>query len=331
MKILFLSRRFYPDIGGVEKHVLEVGRVLIKQGHKVLVATQSTGKVNNYQGIGIIRIPKTPKSYSEKVHVWRWFWGNRNLIKEADIVHAHDVYWWYWPFRFIFLSKKSFVTFHGYETYPIKKPAIVVRKISYYLASGNISVGKFINKWYGTKANYITYGAVNPQSIMNQRIVKNSAIFIGRLDSDTGLLEYLEAKKVVSEKKEKFKVTFIGDGELAYKIPANNRKGFARNYLSLLKSSEIVFSSSYLMILEALSLRKPVFSIYTNDLKHDYLVDAPFRDFIYISNSSNQLAEQVLSYLSNPDNQKIRKGYDWARSQTWDELVKKYYKLWQRR
>ena len=40
MKIVFLCRLFYPHIGGVETHVLEVGKRLIKKGHRVTIVTE---------------------------------------------------------------------------------------------------------------------------------------------------------------------------------------------------------------------------------------------------------------------------------------------------
>ncbi|HEX8932546.1 MAG TPA: glycosyltransferase, partial [Patescibacteria group bacterium] len=40
MKILFLARRFYPDIGGVEKHVLEISKRLAAIGHEVTVVAE---------------------------------------------------------------------------------------------------------------------------------------------------------------------------------------------------------------------------------------------------------------------------------------------------
>ena len=94
MKILFLSRRFYPDIGGVEKHVLEVGKRLVRSGHNIAVVTQSQGKEKKLDGIEIVRIPLV----LSKIGIWKWIWQNRSLIKEAYVIHAHDVYFWYFHF-----------------------------------------------------------------------------------------------------------------------------------------------------------------------------------------------------------------------------------------
>ena len=127
MKILFLARRFYPDIGGVETHVYEVGKILVKNGHKVTVVTQSQGKENEIDGIKIIRIPEFKKGKVEKFYIWKWFLENRKLIESAKIIHAHDVYFWYMPFRFIYPEKFSYITFHGFEKFPVSRKEILVR------------------------------------------------------------------------------------------------------------------------------------------------------------------------------------------------------------
>ena len=101
MTILFFARRFYPDVGGVEKHVLEIGKRLVKDGHNVIVVTESQGKEKEIKGIRIFRI-KTPENWFKKFYIWKWLWKNRSLIEKSDVVHAHDVYYWYFPFRFLF-------------------------------------------------------------------------------------------------------------------------------------------------------------------------------------------------------------------------------------
>ena len=168
MTILFFSRLFYPHIGGVETHVLEVGKRLVKRGHKIIVITekyQSKGEsakvTGEVDGIEIRRIPVerdsgvvplsgTPQNDGgKKFRIWWWLWQHKDLIKNADIVHCHDVFFWYLPFRFLYFNKPVYTTFHGYETkFPPSKKAIFVRRISEKLSWGNICVGDYIKKWY---------------------------------------------------------------------------------------------------------------------------------------------------------------------------------------
>ena len=152
MKIIFLTRRFYPEIGGVEKHVLEISKRLISQGHQVTVIAESSakeysGNLKSYQSIvqsdthhiktkqpvkssqtnhfelgniKIIRIYCGEDSWFKKFRIWLELLKYFDQIKKTDIVHCHDVFFWYLPFRFLFPQKKVFTTFHGYESYPIK-------------------------------------------------------------------------------------------------------------------------------------------------------------------------------------------------------------------
>src|SRR3989344_7016059 len=164
MTILFFSRLFCPHIGGVEKHVYQISKELIKKGHKVIIVTeqlpithmQLAKKHEIFEGIEIYRI-EMPNwvlknngigRWFKKFFIWWWLLKNISIIVNADIVHAHDVFYWYLPFRFLFPFKKIYTTFHGYETkFPPTIKARIVRKISERLSNGNICVGAFIKKW----------------------------------------------------------------------------------------------------------------------------------------------------------------------------------------
>lgn len=331
LNILFLSRRFFPDVGGVEKHVYEISKRLIKLGHSVIVITQSQGKENEIDGIKVIRIDKTPKKSSEKLHIWKWFWDNRSLIKSADIVHAHDVYFWYFQSKLLFLSKKSFITFHGYETYPIKKRAIIIRKLSEYLANGNIIVGDFIKKCYYTKPNYVIYGGVDIPKTQTKTKSLSSAVFIGRLDDHTGVLEYAKAVDLIKKQYPKFEFAIVGDGRYKNRLKKYKPIGFKQNSIDYLKQYNFAFVSRYLSILEALANKKLVFALYDNPVKEDYLKMSPFAKFIIIENSVEMLKKKVLYFLSHQkEAERLKnKGYDWVKNQTWDNVVKIYLKLWE--
>lgn len=338
MNILFLSRLFYPHIGGVEKHVLEVSRLLIKKGHKVVVVTEqdsSKTRLNEVvEGIEVFRIPELKDGKFKKFKIWKWLWNNCQLMKNADVVHCHDVFFWYLPFRFLYPFKKVFTTFHGYESYPLKQKDILVHKISEKLSMGNICIGDFIKKWYGTKPSYVTYGAVeipNPKLQVPNKTKQESAVFIGRLDEQTGILTYVGAVEIIKKKIPNFDFLIIGDGNLKDEIsgkikilkPLNNAEKYFQNY-------NFAFVSRYLSIMEAMAAKRLVFAVYDNPLKEDYLRMAPFSKYIIISDSSSELASKSSFYL---DNQKakdkmVEKAYLWVRKNTWKEVTNIYLKLW---
>ncbi len=333
MKILFLARRFYPDIGGVETHVYEVGKILVKKGHSVTVVTQSRGAETEIDGIKIIRIPEFKKGKVEKFFIWKWFLENRKIIESAKIIHAHDVYFWYMPFRFIYPEKFSYITFHGFEKFPVSRKEILIRKISEKLADGNIAVGDFIEKWYKTKPDFVTYGGVNIPKVISRPIGKRSAVFIGRLDTDTNILDFSKAVKILEKRKIKIDLKIIGSGKYETEL----KKDFKvlkpdKDINKYMNGNKYVFSSSYLSILNAMAHKKMVFSIYNNNLKKDYLELSPMSSSIVIADSPERLADKINYFIDYPKETEkyIKEGFSFAKKNSWKNTTDLYSKLWRK-
>jgi len=345
MTILFLSRLFYPHIGGVETHVLEVGKRLVRKGHRVIVITeeyQSKGSsaktTGTLEGIEIRRIEVGQDNYFKKFKIWRQLFKLKQIIKDADIIHCHDVFFWYLPFRFIYPNKKVYTTFHGYETkYPPSKKAILVRKVSEKLSWGNICVGEYVEKWYHTKPDYVTYGGVNIIENQKSKIKsqnhnsKFKILLIGRLEEDTGILIYLKALEVLKNRKISFEFETCGDGSLRrIAIKYGKVYGFVKDMDKYIERSDFVFTSSYLSILEAIYRGKIVFSVFQNKLKEDYLKMSPFAKWVVIESSPKDLANRIIYFVNHRDEKEkmINKGYEWVKTQTWEKVVSLYLSLW---
>lgn len=330
MTIVFLSPKFYPDVGGVEKHSFEVAKILAKK-HKVIVLTEGSKDRNeNIDRIKIIRLAFGKNGWFKKFRIWLRILSHKKLIEKADIVHCHDVFFWYLPLRIIFPRKKVFITFHGYETvYPPKLSAIFIRKLSEKLSNGNIAVGKYIEKWYGTKASAIIYGAFDKVKVPKLKIrsSKLRILFIGRIEKDTGVKIYSEVLK----KLKKYDFEAVGDGVLRSEFEKFGKvHGFVKNLKTYVKRADVIFSSSYLSIMEGLNFKKPVFSVFENPLKEDYLKMTPFSKWIYIAGSPAKMLSQIEKILRN---KKLREknsilAYNWIRVQTWERVTKKYLELW---
>ena len=151
MTIIFFARLFYPHVGGVEKHVLEVGKKLIEKGYKVYIITEnqeSLPEKAEVEGINIYRINAGKEGRLKKFRIWSQLWKYRKLINNAEIIHCHDIFFWYLPFRFLSPFKKVYTTFHGYEANSIPtRKAIFMHKIAEKLSWGNICIGNFYKKW----------------------------------------------------------------------------------------------------------------------------------------------------------------------------------------
>lgn len=342
MTILFLARLFYPHIGGVEKHVMEISKKLAKTGHNIIIITEeldSSGfhsergeeSILRQSGIEIIRINPGKEDRFKKFRIWRSLWKIRKVIEKADIIHCHDVFFWYLPFRFIYPRKPVFTTFHGYESFPISKKAIIVREISEKLSFGNICIGDFIKKWYGTKPDYVSYGAVEIPNTKYKIQNTKSAIFIGRLDDQTSILTYNEAFKKLREKYPKFELLIAGDGQYKDKLDEKAKKiGFQKNPEKYFQNYRFAFVSRYLSILEAMAAKRLVFAVYDNPIKEDYLKMTPFASFIIIVNKPGEIVSQIEKIINNPEIEKQMTGnaFEWVRKQTWEEMIKTYIALW---
>lgn len=347
MTIVFLARLFYPHIGGVEKHVREVGKRLVKDGHKLIVITESSSQVypngqrpvlhEEIDGMEIYRIPVGMDEKGKKWTIWRWFWQHKEILEKADIVHCHDVFFWYIPFRLLYPSKRAYMTFHGYESYPVRPGAVWMRKIAEKLSMGNICIGDFMKKWYGTKPTYVSYGGVallkkNSSGLPEEdSMKKKSAVFWGRLDEQTGILTYEAAFHIINKKYPQFSLDVIGNGELSNKIDHRIKQiDFQENITEYLYKNQFAFVSRYLSILEALAAKRLVFAVYDNPLKKDYVEMAPFAPFIVIAHTPEELAQKVLYFVKNPKKEQelVYQGYAWVKDQTWEKVTGTYKKLW---
>jgi len=367
MTILFLTRLFYPHIGGVEKHVMEISKRLVADGHEVIIITEELdhdnkkphpdpllrgegtkrgdflkGQGEKVNGITVYRINVGKNDWFKKFRIWQELWKLRKVIQSADVAHCHDVFFWYLPFRFLYPRKPVYTTFHGYESYPIRKNALVMRKISEKLSWGNICIGDFIAKWYGTKPTIVSYGAVDvsfntrphPAPLLKgEGIKKESAVFIGRLDEQTGAVTYANAGEMLRKKYPAFDLTFVGDGNDRKKIEKKfNVLGFQKDPERYLPQYHFAFVSRYLSILEAFVAKRLVFALYDNPIKEDYLKMAPYAKWIVIEKDPEKLTERVSYYLTHPEEEKklVEQAYQWVKNQSWEQMVNVYLGLWEK-
>ncbi len=332
MRILFLTRLFWPHVGGVEKHVENLSEKLIQKGHQITVLTEKyDNKLKSEEirnDVKIFRFKYPHKKLIGLLSIWIWIYRHRDLIEKSDIIHCHDVFIWYLPFRFLYPTKKVFTTFHGWEQiYPIPVINILFKKLAWKFSDGTIAVGKFIEKYYGVKANVITYGAMN---ILEKSFNKDKrkVVYVGRLEVDTGLPIFLKALNNL--RSVNLKVLFCGDGSLKNQCARYGKVlGFVDPSIYL-ANAEICFASGYLTILEAMANKCLVFTAYDNSLKKDYFQLTPFREVINSFDNSQELAKKISLLLISSEEAKnqIEKGYNWANLQTWEKLTNQYLKLW---
>jgi glycosyltransferase involved in cell wall biosynthesis len=337
MKILFLTPSYWPHVGGVERHVEEVSKMLARK-HQVTIITQQTQKSSPFheQHIANIDVWRMPVSTGgKKFAIWSWLAAHISLLLQADVLHVHDVFFWLLPFLPFLFWKKIFVTFHGYEAPgPLTKKQIFWHRFAARAARGNICIGQFHCQWYGVKPDMISFGGVDtPQPTSKKHAKKHSAIFIGRLAQDTGIWQYLQAVHLLKLQGRNIHLDVYGDGELlsicqtfAHKKKLSVRfHGFAKDANKNIDAATIVFASQYLTILESLARRKNVIAYADTPIKKSYLRETPFAKWIHIAYSIADIAasaekKAVVNAAAS----------DWARAQTWQKLSNQYEQLWQK-
>ena len=140
-----------------------------------------------------------------------------------------------------------------------------MHKLAEKLSNGNICIGNFYQKWYGTSPTYISYGAVEEsKKVKRQSKDKNLITFLGRLEDETGIMEYLKAFKDISREFINLKLVVLGDGsqrQFAEEFVKKHKlkvefKGFIRNTDEFIQRTNYMFTSRYLGILESLVNKK---------------------------------------------------------------------------
>lgn len=293
MNILFLTNYKWPHVGGVEKHIFEVSKKLKVKGGSVRTISSEDIRQPKIKLIGLL-------------YIWYWLFKKRKFIENADVVHCHDVFIWYLPFRFIYPRKKVITTIHGWEeVYPMQSKFTLLKKLAVKLSSKSVGIGKFLKKYINVKFDLISYGATTIR-IMVVKKDRNRIVYVGRLEENTGLLQFLDWLRFSSAGKNnpKYTVDFCGDGRLRSECEKYGKVHGFCDPNPFYKKAKICVPGGYLAALEALSYGCELKLFWNNQVKEDYWKMSPFFKL-----KGNKLKE-------------------WARAQTWEKLANEYLDLY---
>ncbi len=343
MRILMVAPRFYPHIGGVEKHVLRVSQELRLLGNDVTVVTEahedSLPMAEVYQGIQVHRVPRR-----SLWAMWRGTWKLRSIFQEADVVHCHDhhtLVGWIPHLRLRFRGKPFYVTFHGYEAFPPRWHHRVLRRLAVRLSQGHVCIGSYIGRWYRGQCNLVRCGGVDPPEQRPPPGEPDHVVFIGRLAHDTEILGYLEAVKMLRERGLQLKVDICGDGPLRLKVEEVAASlgedirvhGHVPAVEPFLLRARFAFASRYLAILEAMAHGRLVFALYGNAIRRDYVLSLPrAEERMIVAGYPEALAEAFEEIVKDPEkeNEYVRSAEAFARELTWQSFAQLYLQLYRR-
>jgi glycosyltransferase involved in cell wall biosynthesis len=335
LRVLMLTPSYAPRSGGVERHVRRVVRELALHGLEVRIATPRwEDDWPEREVVGGIEVFRLSRDGGE---------GRRQLIplvSWAEILHTHDAYpflKYYLPWRLWNAGPPAFVTFHGYEGYPIPLEAKLLRRFVLWLTRGSICAGAFIPRWYGFRCTHVTHGGVDPPP--KRPPLGEGAVFVGRLERDTGFRTYLQ---VLKRLRDEFGVTLqlevCGDGSLRTEGEEYARAngldvtfwGMVPDVMPYLARARFAFVDGLLAILEAMASGAVVLSAYDNPLKEDYLRLFPGAGFMTIAGSPEELAARLARLQGAPElaEQIAAQAYAFARTQSWARVTDFYLDLY---
>lgn len=371
-----LSPRFTPELGGVERHLSGLIVELARRGHQLSLITcapnQDDPQLANQQ-VGALSTdshpqPPTknhareisapasssssssalrlhllsPRARQEKWVAWRQIWAKRALLRDADLIHIHDLAWWLYPFLPLlkWWRKPLFITFHGYERNqgPTRRAVWQRRWIESWV-DGSICIGAFMKTWYRAKSNLVSYGAIDLTPALKSEVAQlppPSALFLGRLAEDTAILHYLEALTLMPTP---CPLHVYGEGPLL----ARARAFVAQHHLPVtfhpsssrarqfIPRARWVFASQYLAILEAMEAGRLVVALASHPFKRDYLKTHPQASAMILASSAADLVTQLEALTPDQEAKRVARAKRWARHQTWSNLADLYETCWQNR
>jgi glycosyltransferase involved in cell wall biosynthesis len=247
MKICLVNALFYPFSGGVEKHMHELSRELVKQGVDVTVVTariEGTAAYEEMDGVKVHRVPcislKVPGLYPPPLIISPLFpFYLRRLDRENgfDIIHLQNRFFVDFDTAAIYakLKHKPFMmTIHNARPVGISLPITVfgsaydwlIGRWPFALADRIIAVSEWVKydiaKYHIDERkivpvhNGINVSEFRPSSESNVRrkysIEGPMLLFVGRMITQKGIPYLIDAMPAVLEKHPDTKLLLVGRG-----------------------------------------------------------------------------------------------------------------------
>jgi glycosyltransferase involved in cell wall biosynthesis len=346
MRIVFFVHRYWPAVGGVEKYVHELAKALLGKGHEVVVVAGSTADDfadrDNHEGVAIRRFP----AHRSPLRARWWLHRHAGLFRWADVIQVGNTHMLEYFWRCLGTSvdrRKVFLTRHGMSyIHPVPdwEKRRAVRSLE--LAAGVVHDGAYIEKWLGVPADVCPDQGLAPLAEALPRDPEpppTSAVYIGRIESDSGIRVYLDAVRILTVQEGRdFSFDVFGDGTLA---PELRRRAEAERLpvrfhgrvpgaQSRFATACFAFVDGRMAIQEAMARRRLVLAAYVNPLKRDYVCGESFSPYLIATDSASELARQVLAYADNADARRVavERAFAFARTLSWDRTADAFLELW---
>lgn len=230
LKIIQVCQRYYPDIGGIEKHVTELSEALVKKGNDVeVVCTYSSHKLPDREIINGVKITRfwafaPSEAYFFSPSMYFYLKG-----QDCDVMHAHN----YNAFPALFAAfsvKKKFIftphTFGFSKTFLRNILHRLYRPFGEHIfrrSNTIISTAQFERNWLketfriqDSKLIYIPL----PINILDSKPHKKpddnnvKIAYFGRLSQEKNIKVLISAFKIIKQRYKNSVLFIAGDGPL---------------------------------------------------------------------------------------------------------------------
>ncbi|MHA2265413.1 MAG: glycosyltransferase family 4 protein [Candidatus Thorarchaeota archaeon] len=342
-RVLMIAPRYRPAVGGIERHLEKVTKILVEKGLSVtILAPTHVAGLTQTETIDKVNIIRIPFGWDRNPFLsYLWMISRRLNLKRYSIVHVHGtmpLLSLYLPLRLLNGQIPVYATFHGFERDPVPAYFKVMRRIARRLVRRSLCIGHFIRTIYGEVCDLVSIGAVDQPE--RQETERGGLVYIGRIEKDTGIADYIEAMRILSEKYSLMpQLTVYGRGYLQEKLEriadSHGLKvdfaGLAESSTKGLRSKLICLGAGYLSMLEAMSLGLPVVTVAATQLKYEYHKGVLTEGgHISIQTTAERVADEIARLLKNPEliRRISRRGVEFTKKMTWENLAKLYIEMW---
>ncbi len=212
MQICLYSGVFFPSVGGIEQVSYTLANYWVKQGHHVIVVTDTPDNGQNIRlyNFSVIRCPSS--------NIWN------SVLNTSDVIISNG-----YSFRYLatwLLSRKPFIWIH--QTYipaivqPIHNLKDSVRallgRIVLPLADCNIYISCAVQRQVGGTKGVVIYNPVEAHFRKLLIPINNDFAFFGRMISAKGVDVLLKALAICKQKGKIYQIDLYGEGSSLHQL-----------------------------------------------------------------------------------------------------------------
>ncbi|WP_338258489.1 glycosyltransferase family 4 protein [Dictyobacter halimunensis] len=356
MRVLMVTARYFPHMGGIETHVHEVGRRLVQNDVDITLLTTVAQqpatplpREEEVEGMRVLRIPAWPaqRDYYIAPEIF-------SIVKQGnwDLVHCQGCHTFV-PLLAMYAAREAgipyMLTFHtgGHSSNwrnSIRKVQWQVQRPLLKHAARLIGVSRFEASYFRTllhlpqeQFTVIPNGAVVPEVVVRTAPETGTLLItsIGRLEKYKGHQRMISALPAILERRPEARLLILGVGpykaaleakakELGVaarieirSVPAHDRQAMAD---ILMSSALVTLLSDYeahpIAVMEALALKRPVLVADTSGL-HE-IAEQGFARAVPLECSPEEIARLALKQIEEP----LQPPAEFALP-TWDECAQK--------